>query len=49
MLEAYEEYFEAAKAAMRPGSTCHDVHRAVALGFTSAATTSGTSPGTRSG
>jgi Xaa-Pro aminopeptidase len=34
MLEAYVEYFEAAKAAMRPGATAHDVHRAVAKGFT---------------
>ena len=34
MLEAYVEYFEAAKAAMRPGAAAHDVHRAVAKGFT---------------
>ena len=34
MVEAYAEYFEAAKAAMRPGATAHDVHRAVAKGFT---------------
>jgi Xaa-Pro dipeptidase len=34
MLEAYEEYFEAAKEAFRPGATAHDVHRAVARGFT---------------
>ena len=34
MLEGYVEYFEAAKAAMRPGATAHDVHRAVAKGFT---------------
>lgn len=33
MLEAYEEYFEAAKDAFRPGATAHDVHRAVAKGF----------------
>jgi len=33
MLEAYGEYFEAAKAAFRPGATAHDVHRAVAQGF----------------
>ena len=33
MLEAYEEYFGAAKEAMRPGATAHDVHRAVARGF----------------
>jgi len=34
MLEAYEEYFEAAKDALRPGVTAHDVHRAVSEGFT---------------
>ena len=34
MLEAYEEYFEAAKTAPAPGATAHDVHRAVARGFT---------------
>lgn len=33
MLEAYEEYDEAARAAMRPGVTAHDLHRAVAKGF----------------
>jgi Xaa-Pro dipeptidase len=33
MLEAYEEYFESAKSALRPGATAHDVHRAVAKGF----------------
>jgi Xaa-Pro dipeptidase len=33
MLEAYEEYFEAARTAMRPGRSCHDVHRAVSKGF----------------
>jgi Xaa-Pro aminopeptidase len=33
MLEAYEEYFETAKAALRPGASAHDVHRAVAKGF----------------
>lgn len=33
MLEAYVEYYEAARVAMRPGATCHDVHRAVAAGF----------------
>jgi Xaa-Pro aminopeptidase len=33
LLEAYEEYFEAAREAMRPGATAHDVHRAVAGGF----------------
>jgi Xaa-Pro dipeptidase len=34
MLEAYEEYFEAAKTALRPGATAHDAHHAVAKGFT---------------
>jgi Xaa-Pro dipeptidase len=34
MLEAYEEYFEAAEQALRPGATAHDVHRAVSAGFT---------------
>jgi Xaa-Pro aminopeptidase len=34
MLEAYVEYYEAAGDAMRPGATCHDVHRAVSGGFT---------------
>jgi Xaa-Pro dipeptidase len=34
MLEAYEEYFEAATPAFRPGATAHDVHRAVSRGFT---------------
>jgi len=33
MLDAYEEYFEAAQEAMRPGASAHDVHRAVAQGF----------------
>jgi Xaa-Pro aminopeptidase len=33
MLDAYVEYFEAAKQAMRPGATCHDLHRTVAEGF----------------
>ncbi|MBA3380528.1 MAG: aminopeptidase P family protein [Actinobacteria bacterium] len=33
MLEAYLEYDEAARSAMRPGATCHDVHRAVSAGF----------------
>ena len=33
MLEAYLEYVEAARGAMRPGATCHDVHRAVSAGF----------------
>jgi len=34
MFEAYEEYHAAARGAMRPGATAHDVHRAVAKGFT---------------
>ena len=34
MLEAYAEYEAAARAAMRPGASCHDVHRAVSAGFT---------------
>jgi Xaa-Pro dipeptidase len=34
MLEAYEEYFEAAKSALRPGATAHEAHRAVSKGFT---------------
>src|SRR4051794_14209655 len=34
MLEAYEEYYEAAPRAMRPGASAHDVHRAVSKGFT---------------
>jgi Xaa-Pro aminopeptidase len=33
MLEAYQEYYEAAKTALRPGATAHDVHRAVSKGF----------------
>jgi Xaa-Pro dipeptidase len=34
MAEAYDEYFEAAKTALRPGATAHDAHRAVSKGFT---------------
>ena len=34
MLAAYEEYFEAARSALRPGATAHDAHRAVSKGFT---------------
>ena len=33
MLEAYTEYFEAARDAMRPGASAHDVHAAVSRGF----------------
>jgi len=34
MLDAYKEYFDAAKSALRPGATAHDAHRAVSKGFT---------------
>src|SRR5262249_34320820 len=34
MVEGYVESFEAARAAMRPGASCHDVHRAVSASFT---------------
>ena len=33
MADAYIEYHEAAKRAMRAGATCHDVHVAVSKGF----------------
>jgi Xaa-Pro aminopeptidase len=33
MADAYDEYFEAAKTAMRAGASCHDVHVAVSKGF----------------
>jgi len=33
MLEAYEEYYDAARSALRPGASAHDVHRAVSKGF----------------
>ena len=33
MAEAYDEYYETAHTAMRPGATCHDVHIAVSRGF----------------
>jgi Xaa-Pro aminopeptidase len=33
MMDAYSEYFEVARSAMRAGATAHDVHRAVAKGF----------------
>jgi Xaa-Pro aminopeptidase len=33
-MEAYTEHFEAMRTALRPGATCHDVHRAVSAGFT---------------
>ncbi|HEX6663542.1 MAG TPA: M24 family metallopeptidase [Gaiellaceae bacterium] len=34
MLEAYEDYFGAARTGLRAGATAHDVHRAVSKGFT---------------
>ena len=34
MLEAYQEYFDAARSALRPGATAHDAHRTVSQGFT---------------
>jgi Xaa-Pro dipeptidase len=33
MNEAYDEYFEAARTALRAGATAHDAHRAVSKGF----------------
>jgi len=33
MFDAYAKYFEAAKTALRPGASAHDVHRAVSKGF----------------
>jgi Xaa-Pro aminopeptidase len=33
MLEAYQEYHEAARASMREGASAHDVHRAVSAPF----------------
>jgi Xaa-Pro aminopeptidase len=33
MLKAYDEYVDAARSSMRPGASCHDVHRAVSAGF----------------
>ena len=33
MNEAYDEYFDAARASLRPGATAHDAHRAVSKGF----------------
>ncbi len=33
MMEAYLEYYEAARTAMHAGATCHDVHVAVSKGF----------------
>jgi Xaa-Pro aminopeptidase len=34
MRDAYLEYWDAASAALRPGATAHDAHRAVSKGFT---------------
>jgi Xaa-Pro aminopeptidase len=34
MMEGYDEYYEAARHAMKAGATAHDVHRAVSKGFT---------------
>jgi len=33
MMEAYEEYYDAARSALKDGATAHDVHRAVSKGF----------------
>jgi Xaa-Pro dipeptidase len=33
MMDAYLEYYEAARGALRAGATAHDVHRAVSKGF----------------
>ena len=33
MMEAYTEYYDAAKSVMHAGATCHDVHTAVSKGF----------------
>ncbi len=33
MMDAYEEYYDAARTALRDGATAHDVHRAVSRGF----------------
>ncbi len=33
MLEAYEEYYDAAQGALRDGATAHEVHSAVSRGF----------------
>jgi Xaa-Pro dipeptidase len=33
MMEGYEEYYEAARGALRAGATAHDVHRSVSRGF----------------
>jgi Xaa-Pro aminopeptidase len=33
MMEAYEEYYDAARSALKDGATAHDVHRSVSRGF----------------
>jgi Xaa-Pro dipeptidase len=33
MMDAYDEYYAAARTALKDGATAHDVHRAVAKGF----------------
>jgi Xaa-Pro dipeptidase len=33
MMDAYEEYYDAARSVLRDGATAHDVHRAVSKGF----------------
>jgi Xaa-Pro aminopeptidase len=33
MNDAYDEYFEAARSALRAGATAHEAHRAVSKGF----------------
>jgi Xaa-Pro aminopeptidase len=33
MMDAYEEYYDAARGALKDGATAHDVHRAVSKGF----------------
>ena len=33
MMDAYDEYYDAARGALRAGATAHDVHRAVSKGF----------------
>jgi Xaa-Pro dipeptidase len=34
MMDAYEQYYDAARSALKDGATAHDVHRAVSKGFT---------------
>jgi Xaa-Pro dipeptidase len=33
MMDAYEEYYDAARSVLKDGATAHDVHRAVSKGF----------------